>query len=80
MKFSKKVEAAIHNDTTSRKANSATSSYFSPYSPDDDLYKNATDLSSYMGERGDVDTIHDVLLCNKAFNEGIARPQSRSRR
>ena len=57
LKFSKKVEAAITNDTTSRKANSANSSYLSPYSPADEQYDNATDLSNYMGERGDVDLI-----------------------
>ena len=64
LKFSKKVEAAITDDTTSRKANNADSSYLSPYSPDDDQYENATDMNSYMGERGDVDTTHDVLLCH----------------
>ena len=80
LKYLKKVEAAIHDDTTSRKANSANSDYLLPYSHDDDLYKNASDLKLYMGERGDVDMIHDILLCNKALNEGKARPQSRSRR
>ena len=33
-----------------------------------------------MGERGDVDMIHDFLLCNQALNEGKSRPQPRSRR
>ena len=80
LKFSKKVEAAINNDTTGQKANNAESDYLSPYSPDDDLYENASELKSYMGERGDVDMIHDILLCNQALNEGKARPQSCSRR
>ena len=80
LKFSKKVEAAIHDDTTGQKASSAKSDYLSPYSPDDDLYKNASDLKAYMGERGDVDMIHNILLCNQALKEGKARPQSRSRR
>ena len=31
LKFAKKLEAAITNNTTSRKANSAESSYLSPY-------------------------------------------------
>ena len=33
-----------------------------------------------MGEKGDVDMIHDILLCNQALKDGKARPQSRSRR
>ena len=51
LKFSKKVEAAIHDNTTSQKGNSANSDYLSPYSPDNDLYKNASELCSYMGKR-----------------------------
>ena len=46
LKFSKKVEATITDNTTSRKANSANSSYLSPYSPADDQYDNATELNS----------------------------------
>ena len=67
LKFSKKVEAAITDDTTTRKTNSANSGYLSPYSPSDDHYDDATDLSSYMGERGDTNTIHDVLLCHNPY-------------
>ena len=80
LQYSKKVEAAIHDDTTGRKVNSAESDYLSPYSQDDDLYEKASELNSYMGERGDVDMIHDMLLCNQALNEGKSRPQPRSRR
>ena len=70
------MEDAITDDSTTRKANSANSSYLSPYSASDDHYDDATDLSSYMGERSDTDTIHDILLCNKAMNEGKPRPPS----
>ena len=80
LKFSKKVEAAITNNTTSRKANSANSSYLSPYLPSDDQYEDTTELHSYMGERGDVDAIHDFLLCSKALKEGKPRPPPRTRR
>ena len=48
--------------------------------PSDDQYEDATELFSYMGERGDVDTIHDFLLCNKSLKEGKPRPPPRSRR
>ena len=80
LKFLKKVEIAITSNTTSLKANSADSSYLSPYFPANDQYDDATELNSYMGERGDIDTIHDILLCKKALNEGKPRPPSRSRR
>mmetsp|Transcript_41755 Transcript_41755/g.46613 ORF Transcript_41755/g.46613 Transcript_41755/m.46613 type:complete len:100 (+) Transcript_41755:154-453(+) len=80
LKFAKKVEAAITNNTTSRKANSTNSSYLSPYSPSDDQYEDTTELNSYMGEQGDVDVIHDVLLCSRAMKERKPRPPSRSRR
>ena len=33
-----------------------------------------------MGDRGDVDMIHDVLLCSQALKQGKPRPPSRSRR
>ena len=76
LKFSKKVEAAITDNTTSQKANSANSSYLLPYSPSDDQYEDATELNSYMGEQGDVDAIHDFLLYRKALKEGKPRPLS----
>ena len=36
LKFAKKLEASITDNTTSQKANSAESSYLSPYSPSDE--------------------------------------------
>ena len=33
-----------------------------------------------MGEHGDVDAIHDFLLCNKALKGGKPRPPPRTRR
>ena len=33
-----------------------------------------------MGDQGDVDMIHDVLLCSQALNQGKPRPSPRSRR
>ena len=80
LKVAKKMEDAITDNSTTRKANSATSDYLSPYSASDDHYDDATDLCAYMGDRGDVDMIQDILQCNKAMNEGKLRPPSRSRR
>jgi len=74
MDHSKQLEIVVTNDDTSCKANSAESSYLSPYTPTDDQYEVATQLNSYMGERGDVDVIHDFLLCKKALKEGKPRP------
>ena len=79
-KFAKKLEASITDNTTSRKANSAESSYLSPYSPSNDQYDDATELFSYMGDQGDVDAIHDVLLCSQALKQGKPRPPPHSRR
>ena len=80
LKFAKKLEASITNNTTNRKANSAKSSYLWSYLPSDDQYDDATEPFSYMGDRGDVDAIHDVLLCSQALKQGKFRPSPRSRR
>mmetsp|Transcript_41757 Transcript_41757/g.46622 ORF Transcript_41757/g.46622 Transcript_41757/m.46622 type:complete len:175 (+) Transcript_41757:754-1278(+) len=74
----KQLEITITNNNTSRKANSAESSYLSPYSPSDEQYNDATELFCYMGDRRDVDmgkrgvvdSIHDFLLCSKALKKG----------
>ena len=50
MDHSKQLEVAITDINTSRKANSAESSYLSPYSPSDEQYNDATELLSYMGD------------------------------
>ena len=60
--YAKKLEAAVANNTSSRKANSAESDYLTPYSPSDSCYSNATDLLTFMSDQGDdVDMIQDVL-------------------
>ena len=38
------------------------------YIPDDNHYKEATDLAAYMGEQ-DVDIIHSMLECNQALRD-----------
>ena len=80
LKYAKKLEAAVTNNTTSRKANSAESNYLSPYSPSDECYNDATKLLSYMGDQGnDVDMVQDVLICNQALKQEKPRPPSCSR-
>ena len=79
LKFAQKLEAAVTDNTTSRKANSAESSYLSPYSPSDEQYNDTTELLSYMEDQGDVEMIHDVLLCSQALKQGKLRLPPRSR-
>ena len=42
------------------KVNIAETSYFmDSYEPEDSYYDEVTNLAVYMGERGDIDSIHD---------------------
>ena len=51
-----------------------------PYSPSDTCYNDATNLSTYMVDRGeDVDMIQDVLQCSQAMKQGKPRPPPRTR-
>ena len=62
LRYAKKLEAALTDNTTSWKTNTAESVYLQPCTPSDACYNDATDLSSYMIDWGeDVDMIHDVL-------------------
>ena len=66
LEYAKKLEAAVTNNTTSRIENVAKSDYLQPYSPSDEYYDGAAELSFNMEDQGeDVDIIHDVLQCNK---------------
>ena len=79
--YAKKLEAAVIDNTTSRKENVAKSNYLLPYSPSDKYYDNDAELSSYMVDRGeDVDTIQNVLQCNRAIKQGKPCPPPRTRR
>ena len=81
MCHAKQLEASVTDNNTSRKANAAESDYLQPYSPSDAYYDDATDLSSYMIDRGgDVDMIHDVLQCNQAMKQGKPYPAPRTHR
>ena len=78
--YAKKLEAAIKDNTPSQKANSSETDYLTPYTPLDSCYSNATNLSTYMSDRGDdVDMIQDVLQCHQAMKEGRPRPPPRTR-
>mmetsp|Transcript_17155 Transcript_17155/g.19339 ORF Transcript_17155/g.19339 Transcript_17155/m.19339 type:complete len:156 (+) Transcript_17155:1110-1577(+) len=66
----KKLVDAINNNLMSLKANIAESDNMQPYSPSDECYNEAADLSNYMAYQGnDVDMIQDVLLCNTAMKQ-----------
>ena len=81
MFHAKQLEAAITDNTTSRKANAAESDYLLPYSHTDECYNNDTELSSYMVDQGgDVDMIQGVLQCNQAMKQGKPCLPPRTRR
>ena len=50
------------------------------YEPNNSYYNEATDLAVYMGERGDVDSIHDMLQCSRAYRDGKPKPKEKLRR
>ena len=61
--YTKKLEAASTNNTTSRKANVAESDYLQPYSPSDEYYDDEAELSTFMVNReGDVGMIHEATV------------------
>ena len=69
--YATKLEAAVANNTSSQKAKSAESDYSLPYSLSDACYNNATELSTYIIDQGEVvDIIQDVLQCNQARKQG----------
>ena len=68
MSTAEKLEDIIIRNSLSRKVNVAETDFLVPYSPADDNYAKAPDLSSYMGARVmDVGMIKDILNCNKAL-------------
>ena len=68
-------------ENVKRKVNVADTSYFmDSYEPEDSYYDEATDLAVYMGERGDVDSIHNVLQYSCAFCNGKPKPKDKLRR
>ena len=75
----KQLEAAITDNTTSRKANIAESDYMQPYSSSDEYYDDTAKLLTFMVDRGgDVNMINDVLQCNKAMKQGKTVPPLRT--
>ena len=78
--YTKKLEAAIQDNTPSQKVNSSETYYLTPYSQLDLCYSNTTDLSSYMSDPGDdVDMIKDMLRCNQAMKQGRSCSPLRAR-
>ena len=68
-------------DKVHQKVNVADTSYYmDSYIPDDSYYDEAADLSTYMGELGDVDALQYTLQCNKAMREGRLKPKPKLRR
>ena len=81
LKYAKKLEAAVTDNTTSRKANVAESDYLLPYSPSDECYNDASELLSYMIDQGgDIDMIQGVFQCNQDIKQVKPRPPPRTRR
>ena len=63
-------------DNSGRKANEVQTSFLDSYIPDDSHYEEATDLTTYMGERN-VDMIQSTLECYQALREGKTHPKHR---
>ena len=67
-------------ENVKRKVNQAETSYFmDSYEPEDSYYDEATDLAVYMGDRGDVDSIQDMLQCSGAYRDGKPKPDGKLR-
>ena len=68
-------------ENVKRKVNQAETSYFmDSYEPEDSYYDEATDLAVYMGDRGDVNSIQDMLQCSRAYRDGKPKPDGKLRR
>ena len=48
LRYAKKLEVAVENDTPARKTNSSKTDYLTPNSPSDPYFSHASDLSTYM--------------------------------
>ena len=56
-----KLEYTVIDNSTGGKVNVARLDFLHPYSPDDDNYDEATELSLYMGARGiDINIMYDI--------------------
>ena len=49
------------------------------YDANNSYYDDATDLSAYMGNLGDVDALQHTLQCNQAMRESRPRPKPKLR-
>ena len=50
------------------------------YIPEDSYYNEATNLEPFMGERGDVNAIQNMLQCNQALRHGKPKARQKLRR
>ena len=76
MSHAKELEDSVANNSLSCRENVAESDYMQPYSPSDECYDVATDLSTYVRNRGvDINMIQDILNCGKALQQGKPIPQ-----
>ena len=48
--------------------------------PHNPYYNEATSLAAFMGEKGDVNVIQNVLECNQALRNGKPKPRLKLRR
>lgn len=81
MSTAEKLEDSIINNSSSLKVNVVKTDFLEPYTPADDHYTEAIDLSLYMGAQGtDVDMIHGFLNCKKTLQQGKPCQKDRARR
>ena len=66
-------EGATNN--TNWKANKMNTYDMDSHDANDSYYDEATDLSTYMGNLGDVDALQHTLQCNQAMRKGRPRPK-----
>ena len=64
-------EGVINNNAL--KVNVVDTNCMDSYQPKDSCYDEATDLAAFMGERGVVDVIQNMLQCSQAFRDGNPR-------
>ena len=66
VKHSKMLEEGKVKNTT-LKVDSADTYYMDSYDPNHSYYNDATDLAAFMGKRGDVDVIRNLLQRSQAL-------------
>ena len=77
--YSEIIEASVVNNSK-RKVNTADTHFMESYLSEDSYYDEASELVAFMGDRGDVDSIQNILGCNQALCDGKPKPKQKLRR